>query len=190
MAMRVRGWQSMLAALLAMGLVAEAGAQQPTAGMPVENSPFILPPPGQDQNNAAPQTPRALTLGLLHWHPIASRCNFVDSAADKDSGGGKGPWPLVFVTMVETGSSGSTGLERGYVLANGLIRELEKGKTAADKDGSVVTVWRSAGEPRISVNVNLREARGVGEDARYFGSMTVFWSDKRETVAIAGGCMN
>lgn len=190
MARLPRGLTLTLATLLALGHAGGAAAQQPAAGMPVENSPFVLPPPGQDQANAAPQTPRGLTLGLLHWHPIASRCNFVDAGADKDTAGVDDSWPLVFVTMMESGSSGVTGLERGYVMANGLIRELEKGKTAADRDGSVVTVWRSAGEPRINVNVNLREARGAGADARYFGSMTVFWGDKRETVAIAGECRN
>lgn len=190
MAMLVKGLTLTLTALLALGLAHGAAAQQPDAGIAVESSPFILPPPGQDQANAAPQTPRGLALGLMHWHPIESRCNFVDAGADKDTSGPDEPWPLVFVTMTEKGSSGSTGLERGYVIANGLVRELEKGKTAADRDGSVVTVWRSAGEPRINVNVNLREARGAGEDARYFGSMTVFWSDKRETVAIAGECRN
>lgn len=190
MARLVAGLQLTLATALALGLAADARAQQPTAGMPVENSPFVLPPPGQDQGNVAPQTPRGLTLGLLQWHPIASRCKFVDAGADKDTSGADDPWPLVFVTMMESGGTSNTGLERGYVMANGLIRELEKGKTAADRDGSVVTVWRSAGEPRINVNVNLREARGVGDDARYFGSMTVFWGDKRETVAIAGECRN
>jgi hypothetical protein len=179
-----------LAAVLALGMAGGAAAQQPNSGIAVESSPFVTPPPGQDQGNVAPRTPLGLTLGLLHWHPIASRCNFVDASADKDSAAADEPWPLVFVTMAETGGSAATGLERGYVMANGLVRELEKGKTAADKDGSVVTVWRSAGEPRINVNVNLREARGIGEDARYFGSMTVFWSDKRETVAIAGECRN
>ena len=138
------------------------------APVTLETSPFAPPQPGQTQTLNAPVTPKDLRLGLLHWFPIASRCTFVDTDRRGEAPVEGAPEPFVFVTMVEEGRIGDAppGLERGYVMANGIVRELEKGKTSATKDGEVVTVWRSAGEPRINVNVVISGETRRGGKAR------------------------
>jgi len=175
---------------------AAASAQEPAGGgLSLETSPFAPPKPGQTQGIVSPATPRGLSLGTLHWAPIASRCTFVagegapaEMNAEVTDGVNGVRRPYVFVTMAATGTEGAPALERGYVMANGLVRELEKGKTAADKDGSVVTVWRAAAEPRINVNLVLSEAQEAGKTVEYSGAMTVFWGDKKEEVPIRGQC--
>ncbi|MCB8840687.1 hypothetical protein [Aurantimonas sp. VKM B-3413] len=196
----MRFGQRILAALsLALGsfLCVAAGAQQtPPADLTPESSPFAQPKPGQSPDAAAPATPQGLSLGVLDWAPIASRCTFFAAkggpaelaVAPADDGGDDTHRPFVFVTMTETGTAGGSPLERGYVMANGLVRELEKGKTAADKDGRVVTVWRSASEPRINVNLMLQSAQKMDTALEYAGSMTVFWGDKKVEVPIRGSC--
>lgn len=151
----------------------------------IMNSPFAAPQPGQSQPAAAERA-TGLELGVLHWYPIASRCAFADPDKAKETGNEAAPY--VFLTMTEKGGGTTTGIERGYVMANGLVRELEKGKTAPNKDGDIVTVWRSAGEPRINVNIVLHRASGAPDHPKYAGSLTIFWGDKKEQVAIEGTC--
>ena len=168
----MRFGQRILPALsLALGafLCVGAAAQQtpPPSALTLESSPFAQPKPGQSPDAAAPATPQGLSLGVLDWAPIASRCTFFAdkgapaelAVAPTDDGNGGTHRPFVFVTMTQAGTTSGPVLERGYVMANGLVRELEKGKTAADKDGRVVTVWRSASEPRINVNLMLQSAQ-------------------------------
>ena len=169
----------------------DAGTGGGPAPVTLETSPFAPPKPGQTQTLNAPVTPKQLRLGLLHWFPIASRCTFVDPDRRGEAPVEGAPEPFVFVTMVEEGriADAPPGLERGYVMANGIVRELEKGKTSATKDGEIVTVWRSAGEPRINVNVVISgESRAAGKAPQYQGSLTVFWGDKKETAPIVGAC--
>ncbi len=151
----------------------------------IKSSPFAASKPGQSQP-APTETPTGLELGLLHWFPIASRCAFIDP--DKSGETKNNVEPYVFLTMTENGGGTTAGIERGYVMANGLVRELEKGKTAPNKDGDIVTVWRSAGEPRINVNIVLHQATGTPDNLKYVGSLTIFWGDKKEQVAIQGTC--
>ncbi len=164
----------------------KAGTAEPSAPS-IKSSPFAASQPGQSQP-APTETPTGLKLGVLHWYPIASRCAFIDpdkageTKADVD--------PYVFLTMTEQGGGTTARIERGYVMANGLVRELEKGKTAPNKDGDIVTVWRSAGEPRINVNIVLHQATGAPDDVKYAGSLTIFWGDKKEQVKIEGSCQD
>ncbi|MEX6506900.1 hypothetical protein [Jiella sp. M17.18] len=171
---------------------------EPSYGQPLtlESSPFAPPKPGQTPEISAASTPRALALGVLDWDPIDSRCTFTaakaapaePTARSTTAADGETRHPYVFVTMLATGLDGGAPLERGYVMANGLVRELEKGKTAADKASHVVTVWRSASEPRINVNLMLDAERPAGGTVEYSGAMTVFWGDKKEEVPIRGRC--
>ncbi|MCQ0988889.1 hypothetical protein [Jiella marina] len=180
---------------------ASAPAQEITgSGLRLDASPFVAPKPGQNQDAPATLTPRGLKLGELDWAPIDSRCRFVraeapgdvpdDAAnADRSETAMDAIGAYVFVTMVTgPGESDGQSLERGYVMANSLVRELEKGKTAAGKEDAVVTMWRAAGEPRINVSLALTGAREAVDHIEYTGNMTVFWGDKKENVPIRGRC--
>ncbi|MBO0905769.1 hypothetical protein [Jiella sonneratiae] len=166
-----------------------------TGGIDLESSPFAPPKPGQSQDPSSGLTPRGLTLGELDWAPIASRCTFVragggngDAADAGKTEPGKGFGRFVFVTMVADSAGEGQPLERGYVMANGLVRELERGKTSAGKEKSVVTNWRAAGEPRISVGLILTGTAKLNDQTQYTGTMTVFWGDKKEEVPVRGSC--
>ncbi|MAU98053.1 MAG: hypothetical protein CMP81_19615 [Fulvimarina sp.] len=191
-------WRAIVAATVLL-VAADAFAQDPPAGgIDLESSPFTAPKPGQSQEPSSGLTPRGLNLGRLDWAPIASRCAFVRT----DEGGKPEVLPepgtdekvddgyasFVFVTMVADHAGEGQPLERGYVMANGLVRELEKGKTAAGKDGAVVTNWRAAGEPRISVGLVLTGTQMLDDHVEYTGKMTVFWGDKKEEVSVRGRC--
>lgn len=184
--------------LIAAATAAGAQAPQP-GGIDLEASPFALPKPGQSQEPSAGLTPRDLKLGDLAWAPIASRCTFVRDegaasaeaarpAGESQPGEDDGYGQFVFVTMTATTNGEGQPLERGYVMANGLVRELEKGKTAAGKDQSVVTNWRATGEPRISVGLILTGTAKLNDELLYTGTMTVFWGDKKEEVPVRGSC--
>ena len=165
---------------------AQDAAQKPgSAASAIKSSPFAASQPGQSQPAQA-ETPTGLELGVLHWYPIASRCAFTDPAKAGETKDKVEPY--VFLTMTEKGGGTTARIERGYVMANGLVRELEKGKTAPNKDGDIVTVWRSAGEPRINVNIVLHQATGAPDDLKYAGSLTIFWGDKKEQVTVEGAC--
>lgn len=170
-------------------LSAPSLAQDKSSEPSLPISPFASTTPGQaPAGTTSADTPTALELGLLDWSPIPTRCAFVDPDKTIEPGAETEFEPFVFLTMTQSGQGTTAGPERGYVMANGLVRELEKGKTAPNKDGQVVTVWRSAGEPRINVNVVLEGASRENGMTRYSGSMTVFWGDKKESVAITGLC--
>ncbi|MCE7030751.1 hypothetical protein [Jiella avicenniae] len=192
-------WISAAIFVIAAGTTAGAQAPQP-GGIDLETSPFAAPKPGQSQDPSAGLTPRALELGELDWAPIVSRCTFVRSGgaepAEKLPGEAGGPdaeagashGRFVFVTMVAESTGEGQPLERGYVMANGLVRELEKGKTSAGKEKSVVTNWRATGEPRISVGLILTGRAKLNDQLQYTGTMTVFWGDKKEEVPVRGTC--
>lgn len=166
-------------------------AQDKTSAPSLPISPFASTTPGQAPAAVtSADTPTDLELGLLDWSPIPTRCAFVDPDKTVKPNATTEFEPFVFLTMTQSGAGATAGPERGYVMANGLVRELEKGKTAPNKDGHVVTVWRSAGEPRINVNIVLTDARQENGTTRYSGSMTLFWGDKKESVSITGRCEN
>ncbi|TFF19789.1 hypothetical protein E3C22_19090 [Jiella endophytica] len=193
-----RSWRT-IAASIVLVAAGSALAQEP-GSLSLEDSPFAPPKPGQSQDSPADLTPRGLSLGELDWAPIASRCTFVRSDASgkakadplpepgRDAGAQEGFGRFVFVTMVADNAGDGSPLERGYVMANGLVRELEKGKTSAGKDKAVVTNWRAAGEPRISVGLILTGSERMDDHAEYTGKMTVFWGDKKEEVPVRGRC--
>ncbi|WAP69917.1 hypothetical protein [Jiella pelagia] len=196
---RALRWIASVALLIAAGTPAGAQTQQ-LGGIDLETSPFAAPKPGQQsQDPSAGLTPRDLTLGELEWAPIASRCTFErnDGAMPAEAAGaakgaqphaGEGYRGFVFVTMVADSTGEGQPLERGYVMANGLVRELERGKTSAAKDHAVVTNWRAAGEPRISVGLLLTGTAKLNDQLQYTGTMTVFWGDKKEEVPVRGSC--
>ncbi|HEY9057940.1 MAG TPA: hypothetical protein VIN77_12390 [Aurantimonas sp.] len=176
---------SAMSVLASFSVMAQDKASEPS--LPI--SPFASTTPGQAPAAVATaDTPTDLELGLLDWSPIPTRCAFVDPDRTIEPNAKTEFEPFVFLTMTQSGAGATAGPERGYVMANGLVRELEKGKTAPNKDGHVVTVWRSAGEPRINVNIVLTEARQENGTTRYSGLMTLFWGDKKESVSISGQC--
>ncbi len=200
--MHQRALQVIASAAFLIAAVTSADAQiQQSKGVDLETSPFAAPKPGQQsQDPSGGLTPRELSLGELEWAPIASRCTFVrDGGAKPAEAAGKagdgqpsaadeGYGRFVFVTMVANSTGEGQPLERGYVMANGLVRELEKGKTSAAKDHAVVTNWRAAGEPRISVGLVLTGTAKLNDKLQYTGMMTVFWGDKKEEVPVRGSC--
>ncbi|WP_331685648.1 hypothetical protein [Consotaella aegiceratis] len=146
--------------------------------------------PGQQQEPASlNQAQNALSIGEIHWYPVDAACTFF--TVERQGGfveDQPDSWRFVFITMKETVDAGQPALEHGYVMTNGLLRELEKGKSAPDKDGNVVTVWRSAGEPRINVNMKLVETGAKDGKTGFQGQMTLFWGDKKATLDVAGTC--
>ena len=196
----ISSWRAVAFALMVFGATSAHAEGEPTAGINLETSPFAAPKPGQSQEAPADMTPRGLTLGELDWAPIASRCAFVRADASGKAAGDEVPEPgkaeepsdgyshFVFVTMLADTSGNGQPLERGYVMANGLVRELEKGKTSTGKENTVVTNWRAAGEPRISVGLILTGTYKLNDHTEYAGKMTVFWGDKKEDVAVRGRC--
>lgn len=183
---------ALASALLAPAALAQEGVEPAEAkgSAKVENSPFAPLKPGQTPLLNPSEPPSTIELGLLHWYPIASRCTFVAPDRAEEVVDKKDLVPFVFVTMVDETQppAGQPGLERGYVMANGLVRELEKGRSTAGKDGAVITVWRSAGEPRINVNTVINGAVDGEDGTTFTGQLTVFWGDKKENVMISGRC--
>lgn len=195
--MRVRGPKtyramglSLIAATSFSALVLSAKAQTDGENN-VPAPPFELTEPGQAVVPNVGDPTSGLRLGELHWAPIESQCGFTggnDAAPTMDT---KAAQPLVFVTMASPGEkNGSPALERGYIMANGIVRELERGKSAPNREGTVTTVWRSAGEPRINVSVAIDETTKTSKGIEYDGSMSVHWGDKKEVVDIQGRCID
>ncbi|MDY8107604.1 hypothetical protein U0C82_00385 [Fulvimarina sp. 2208YS6-2-32] len=174
------------------GLTLSASAQSALSGMPDEGAlkppPFESTVPGQSKQANLGDPSRSLVLGELHWAPIESQCGFTGGTDAAPVMKTEKAQPLVFVTMASPTGETTPPLERGYIMANGIVRELERGKSAPNKQGTVITVWRSAGEPRINVSVAISETKQTENGVEYIGSMTVHWGDKKEDVEIQGRC--
>lgn len=78
--------------------------------------------------------------------------------------------------------------ERGYVMKDGLLRELEKLRSGPDGEGATVTVWRSAGEPRLNITMTLRPAGSEKGRNRFKGTLATTRGEGRETIDIIGSC--
>ncbi|MER0237273.1 hypothetical protein [Fulvimarina sp. MAC8] len=170
-------------------LIMSADAQG-DSGEVSEPPPFESTEPGQTALPNVGDPAQALRLGELHWAPIESQCGFTGGTDAVPTMETKEAQPLVFVTMASPGESRATLLERGYIMANGIVRELERGKSAPNREGTVTTVWRSAGEPRINVSVSIDETKKTSSGIEYDGTMTVHWGDKKEKVEIQGRCIS
>ncbi|SKA20618.1 hypothetical protein [Consotaella salsifontis] len=178
------GWAaSAMAAFLMTNMTALPAAAQDAAAKP-----------GQEQQPTNEgQATGPLAIGQIHWYPVDAACTFF--TADGHAAFAENQpdtWQFVFITMRETrGAKGDAQpLEHGYVMTNGLLRELEKVKSAPDGEGNTVTVWRSAGEPRINVNMKLIDDGKSGNVVNFKGQMTLFWGDKKEVLDVLGRCQN
>lgn len=194
---RITGALVMAAATALAGLAPAALAQAQTQNgsaaeryrTTTEAPPFESTSPGQTPVSNTGDPARDLSLGVLHWAPIESQCGFTGGPDDAPEMRTDETQPLVFVTMASPTDARSPRIERGYIMANGIVRELERGKSAPNKEGTVTTMWRSAGEPRINVSVAIDETRQSDGATEYDGSMTVHWGDRREVVEIQGRCI-
>ena len=149
-----------------------------------------LPAFAQPSAPAGDQTPTSATLDTIFWPHAPAHCVFflpADEAAfrpDKPES-----WRFQFFTMRDNqGSASVAPVERGYVMKAGLLRELEKTRTGADAEGAAVTVWRSAGEPRINITTTLRPIGVENGRDRFTGTLQTIRGDGRDSVAIRGTC--
>ncbi len=154
-----------------------------------------LAQPAPDPAVAAPSN--ASVAGgedTILWYPAPSRCTFFkreDQARFRPDD--PQTWRFRFLVMAEPKAGESAvRAERGYVMANGLVRELEKVRSGPDADGASVTVWRSAGEPRLNITTTLRpdaenESRQPGR-TRLVGTLATIRGDGRDIVDIVGSC--
>ncbi|RFC65104.1 hypothetical protein DYI37_04385 [Fulvimarina endophytica] len=180
----------LLASLACLGPAgAQTNSQANTKSPDLPAPPFEDVTPGQTTEPNTGDPSKTLILGQLHWAPIASQCSFTGGIEDAPVMTTDETQPLVFVTMASPSANNSAAIERGYIMANGIVRELERGKSSPDKEGRVTTLWRSAGEPRINVSVAITETMQTADGIEYDGSLTVHWGDKKETMSIQGRCV-
>lgn len=125
-------------------------------------------------------------IGDIHWYGVPARCIYQTPEAralyreeDPET------WRFVFLTMNATGADG---FERGYILVDGALRELEPVRSGLDTTRRRATVWRSAGEPRLNVNVTLGPPSGEAEQPVASGKLTLAAGDGRQEVDIVGHC--
>ncbi|WP_182085988.1 hypothetical protein [Aureimonas sp. ME7] len=138
---------------------------------------------------SGPETPAGppAAQDQIFWYPAPSRCTYFTPDAkrafrydDPDT------WRFAFLVMRET--KGEKPVERGYVMVDGTLRELEMVRTGADANQSIVTVWRSPGEPRVNVNVTVSETGREGEAVSLAGRMTLIRGEGRKETEIEGTC--
>ncbi len=131
------------------------------------------PPAGQD---------------AIFWYPAPSRCTyFTPEAKAAFRFDDPGTWRFAFLVMRETKAENP--VERGYVMVDGVLRELEKVRSGADGAQANVTVWRSAGEPRVNVNMTVRETGHTAEATELEGTMTLIRGGGRTEIAVEGNCI-
>ncbi len=123
----------------------------------------------------------------IFWYPAPSRCTFFTPEA-KAAFRFDDPqtWRFAFLVMRETKPENP--VERGYVMVDGVLRELEKVRSGADAAQANVTVWRSTGEPRVNVHVAVRETGRQAEATELQGTMTVIRGEGRREIAVEGNC--
>lgn len=123
----------------------------------------------------------------IFWYPAPSRCTFFTPEA-KAAFRFDDPqtWRFAFLVMRETRPENP--VERGYVMVDGVLRELEKVRSGADAAQANVTVWRSTGEPRVNVHVAVRETGRQAEATELQGTMTVIRGEGSREIAVEGNC--
>lgn len=145
-------------------------------------------PPALAQTPPTPDGKPDIQAGEIHWFGVPARCTYFtyeQQAAFRQSE--PETWRFTLVTMrATTKTDGKEPLERAYVSVDGLLRELEKVRSGADSSQNQVTVWRSAGEPRINVTMTLAAA---GEGA-YQGRMTLVRGNGETETEISGRCID
>ncbi len=130
------------------------------------------PPAGQDS---------------IFWYPAPSRCTyFTPEAKAAFRFDDPQTWRFAFLVMRETKAENP--VERGYVMVDGVLREMEKVRSGADAAQANVTVWRSTGEPRVNVNMTVRQTGRNGETVEEDGTMTLIRGEGRKELAVQGNC--
>jgi hypothetical protein len=149
---------------------------------------FCAPAMGQDLGAApAPVAGPPAAQDTIFWYPAPSRCTyFTPEARSAFRFDDPQTWRFAFLVMRETRAENP--VERGYVMVDGVLRELEKVRSGADGAEAVVTVWRSAGEPRVNVHMTVRETGRAAETVNLAGTMTLIRGDGRREIAVEGNC--
>lgn len=154
---------------------------------------LLLCAPAQGHDSAVAGTDPAASFGApaaqdtIFWYPAPSRCTyFTPEARAAFRFDDPQTWRFAFLVMRETKAENPA--ERGYVMVDGVLRELEKVRSGADAAQSNVTVWRSAGEPRVNVNMTMRETERTAETITLSGTMTLIRGEGRREIAIEGDC--
>ena len=146
---------------------------------------FASPVPAQ-------QPPTALPIGVdeIVWYRAPARCAFATPEtyaafrfAEPET------WRFRFLVMTgATVPDGAPAFEHAYVMMEGALRELEKVRSGENGEGAVVTVWRSAVEPRVNVSTTLRrEATGEGRET-WSGTLAMIRGNGTQETAITGFC--
>ncbi|RIY01031.1 hypothetical protein D3218_11625 [Aureimonas flava] len=158
--------------LAVLALLACAPALAQEGGSGAEPAPQLGPPAAQD---------------TIFWYPAPSRCTyFTPEARAAFRFDDPQTWRFAFLVMRETKAENPA--ERGYVMVDGVLRELEKVRSGADGAQANVTVWRSAGEPRVNVNMTMRETGRTAEAVSLAGTMTLIRGEGRKEIAVEGNC--
>lgn len=167
-------------------------ADAPSAPAAVAPAPAVVAP--APTTAPASQADAAQTASTLLWYPAPARCAFFtpeDWARFRP--GDPATWRFRFLVLAGAKPSESAERpERGYVMKDGLLRELEKVRSGPDADGASVTVWRSAGEPRLNITTTLRpapddKAEPAGRQ-RLGGTLATVRGEGRDVTDIVGTC--
>ncbi len=140
---------------------------------------------------SAGAAPAAADPASILWYRAPARCTFLtpeEDAAFRHED--PSTWRFRLIVMVGTvpGAGSAEAPERGYLMKDGLLRELEKVRSGPDAEGASVTVWRSAGEPRLNITTTLRPDPGSADPARLRGTLATIRGDGRDTIEIVGAC--
>ncbi|WP_294641879.1 hypothetical protein [uncultured Aureimonas sp.] len=137
--------------------------------------------------DAAPVAGPPAAQDTIFWYPAPSRCTyFTPEARAAFRFDDPQTWRFAFLVMRETKAESPA--ERGYVMVDGVLRELEKVRSGADAAQANVTVWRSAGEPRVNVHMTVRQTGRTAETVDLAGTMTLIRGDGRREIAVEGNC--
>ncbi|WP_019994885.1 hypothetical protein [Aureimonas ureilytica] len=176
---------------------AQAGASSAqTSASPAQTGASPAPAAGAQAPTTALASPAdaAQTASTLLWYPAPARCAFFtpeDWARFRP--GDPATWRFRFLVLAGPKPSESAERpERGYVMKDGLVRELEKVRSGPDAEGASVTVWRSAGEPRLNITTTLRpapddKAEPAGRQ-RLGGTLATVRGEGRDVTDIVGTC--
>ncbi|WP_148639943.1 hypothetical protein [Aureimonas sp. AU20] len=180
MARRLRAGPALAIALLA-GLASALVAHAQESAPPVPTAdpaapPETTPPTGGD---------------IIAWYPAPSRCAyFTPEDAARFQPDRPETWRFRFLILAATPKPGESTAQaaRGYVMKDGLLRELETVRSGPDADGASVTVWRSVGEPRLNITTTLKVDGEEHGAPRQRGTLATIRGDGREVSEITGTC--